>query len=97
MARIIFIIVGLFIALICLGMSYMAWSAGDNSGIWLFAAFALLFGTPAITSLINLIRKKEPQQAEPVGVRFVPHWQLMAMIGIALLAILIAIFISIGR
>ena len=97
MARILFIIVGFVVALICLGMVYMAFSDGYSGGTWLFAAFAFLFGAPAVVSLIHLIQRKNPEQTAPAGVRFVPHWQLMAMIGIALFAILIIIFSSIRR
>jgi len=94
MARIIFTIVAFVIALACLGMVYLALSAGDAEGMWLFAAFAFLFGAPAVASLINIVRKKTVDQASPAGVRFVPHWQLMAMIGIALLAIIAMILFS---
>jgi len=97
MARILFIIVGLILALICLGMAYMALSTADTGGIWLFAAFAFLFGAPAVVLLINRIRQKEIAQTPSAGIRFIPHWQLMAMIGITVFVILAIILISVRR
>jgi len=82
------------ITLACLWMVYMAASAADTGGIWLFAAFAFLFGAPVVVFLIQRIRKKDLEQPAPAGVRFVPHWQLLTMIIIALLAVAVAIIAS---
>jgi hypothetical protein len=94
----IFIAVSSVISLICLYLVYMAIDAEDQSGAWLFASFALFFGAPLLDAIIKILKKNiiSSDNAEgqlPQSVRFVPHWQMMTMIIIALLAVLLIILI----
>lgn len=92
------------IAMVCLYLVYLAICTGDESGAWLFAAFAFLFGLPALAAGARSLRKRvrgvsacDREEAAPAAVRFVPHGQLMTMIIAALLAIVLAIVLSVFK
>jgi|GEM_PF-1238864 hypothetical protein len=60
--------------------------------ILLLLAFGFLIGLIIIAGVIGYVRRRRPDfTLEPV--RFVPHWQMMSMLGLALLAILVAILV----
>jgi hypothetical protein len=88
------------IALICIYMVYMAFAAGDHSGMWLFASFGLMFAALPIAEIGKMLtRKRFPRLYDritgnkPQRITFVPHWQLMGIIALAALIILLAILI----
>jgi hypothetical protein len=88
------------IALICTYLVYMAFAAGDHGGIWLFAAFGLLFAALPMAEIGKMLTRKRSSGLydriagnKPQRTAFVPHWQLMGMITLAVLAILLAILI----
>jgi uncharacterized iron-regulated membrane protein len=56
--------------------------------ILLLLAFGFLIGLIIIAGVIGYVHRRRPDfTSEPV--RFVPHWQMMSMLGLALLAILV--------
>ena len=92
------------IALVCGYFVYMACTADDQGGIWLFAAFGFLFAVLPLAEIGKMItRKMMPSAFDRISgattlrPTFVPHWQLMAMIGLVLLLILLGIFIPLFR
>ncbi|MEE9912950.1 MAG: hypothetical protein K4571_14645 [Deltaproteobacteria bacterium] len=90
------------IALACMYLVSMAICAEDTGGAWLLAAFAFLFALPALAALARTVRNRRIPGASPdaraemspAGIRFVPHWQLMTLIIIALLIMVIAMAVS---
>jgi len=87
-------------------MAWVIWEAGDTGGFWLFLAFGCFFAIPiciaaikAVASRILLFKRIDQalsrglfgtRKAQPT---FVPHWQMMTMIIIAIVGILAAIII----
>lgn len=97
MARKIAILIATVITLFCIWMVYMAASVGDTGGLWFFAAFAFLSGAFSAALVISMARKKNAKGPSPGGVRFIPHWQMMTLIGAALAAVAAGILISIWK
>jgi hypothetical protein len=96
----IIVIVSGAIALICTYLVYMAFVVGEHGGMWLFASFGLMFAAlPMVEIWKMLTRKRFPwlydriAGSKPQRTTFVPHWQLMWMIALAVLIILLAILI----
>jgi len=97
----ILIVITSLVAGVCLYLVWAALCAGDSGGAWLFAAFAFLFGLPALTAGARIIKRRlrgtppnGGNETAPQSVRFVPHWQLMAMLIIALVVIVAALAVS---
>jgi len=104
MGRIVFVIICGAIAAVCIYMASIVSQANGMRNAWLFIAFAFLFGLPAVAALVDMIRRyrtdgsfNSPVKKTPESVRFVPHWQMMSMIGAALLAIALAILLSLFK
>jgi hypothetical protein len=98
----IFIAVSSTISLICFYLVYMAIGAKDQGGTWLFASFALFFGAPFLDAIIKIIKKhitgrNDAEEQLPQSMHFVPHWQMMTLIIIAILAILLAILLPLFK
>ena len=98
----IIVIISSAIALICTYLVYMAFVAADHVGMLVFAAFGLMFAALPIEVIGRMLtRKKFPWLYDrivskaPQRTVFVPHWQLMGMIALAVLIILLAILIPI--
>jgi hypothetical protein len=101
--------IGMAVAGLCAGFSFytawVVWGAGDTGEVWLFLAFGGLFAIPLCLAGIKAAAGRIPlfggiDRALGRGVgtdkprpTFVPHWQMMAMIGLAILGILAAILI----
>ncbi len=74
----------------------------DDSGVFLFAGFGLLFGIPFVVSAIKVFSKRSAAlkkidakiSGEPKPVSFVPHWFMMSALTIAGIVILAAVIIS---
>jgi uncharacterized iron-regulated membrane protein len=63
-----------------------------TQAILVLLAFCFLIALIIIAGVIGHIRRRDPNFTPP-PVRFVPHWQMMSMLGLALLAILAAILV----
>jgi hypothetical protein len=90
---------------------FTAWvmlEAGDTRGPWLFVAFGCFFAVPICIAAVQAAANRIPLfgridralgrglfGAEKPRPTFVPHWQLMTMIVLALLGILAAILVPI--
>ena len=96
----IIVIVSSAIAFICSYLVYSAFAVGEHGGMWLFASFGLIFAALPMAEIGKMLtRNKSPwiydriAGNKPQRTTFVPHWQLMSMITLAVLIILLAILI----
>jgi hypothetical protein len=106
--------IGMTVAGLCAAFSfYTAWvmlEAGDTGGLWFFVAFGCFFAIPICVSLLKAAASRIPllgridrALGRGVGAKkprptFVPHWQMMTMIVLAVIGILVAILVPIfGR
>jgi hypothetical protein len=93
-------------AVFSLYSAWAVWDAGDTRGVWLFLAFGISFAIPVAAAVILRVARRtrafgwidRALSRDLFGSRkprptFVPHWQTMAMIALAILGILAAILI----
>ena len=92
------------LAMICTYLVYMAFAVGDHGGMGLFAAFGLMFAALPIAEIGKMLtRRRFPLLYDRIASNklqrptFVPHWQLMGMIVLAVLGILLAILIPLFK
>jgi hypothetical protein len=101
MGRIILFSVLALAGLACAWLAVQAYMAGSMQGTALFGAFGALFLAIPLGEIVRFFRTEIPsdtrEQSLPAGPTFVPHWQVMAMIAVALAAILLVIAISLLR
>ena len=92
----------------CAYLVFMGIQAGDMSGMWLFAAFGILFVIPRFFGAIRLagmrnaglktLYDKATGADQPQPTRFVPHWFMMTAIvilGIVFLYGIISVILSV--
>ncbi len=96
----IIVVISSLVAAACFYLVYMAYEAQDHGGLWFFAAFGLMFAALPLADIgKRLTRKKFPRLYDRIAGKekaratFVPHWQMMSMIVIAVVAILLSISI----
>jgi hypothetical protein len=93
----IVVIVSTLITLFCLYILLMSVGSGDMKGMWVFAAFALLFATPLFVTVFHFFADRSPTLArihrEHISLgqehktTFIPHWFVMT--GVFLIGIII--------
>lgn len=60
-------------------MSALRYATGQEVAV--LAAFAALFALLAAAAVLGLVRRRRGPPPEPPPTRFVPHWQMMLMLG----------------
>ncbi|MFI5341606.1 MAG: hypothetical protein ACHQ7N_17425 [Candidatus Methylomirabilales bacterium] len=90
--RVLLALLGVALLLVILVpiLSWLPYMAPGFGWFLLAAAFMLCVLVYAV--IVGLLRRRRPDYTPP-PVRFVPHWQMMSMLGLALLAILAAIVV----
>jgi hypothetical protein len=100
--KLILIILG-GIALCCVWFVIMAIQVGDARKACFFGFVGLMFAAVPIFEIVKAISKKNVPgldarlRGESQPTRFIPHWQIMAMLGAALVLIILAIIIPLLR
>jgi hypothetical protein len=90
--RVVFALLGVALLLVILvpALSWLPYMAPGFG--WFLLAAGFLLGVMVYAFIAGLLRRGRPDYTPP-PVRFAPHWQMMSMLGFALLAIVAAILI----
>ena len=72
----------------------MAWHVMTGQERAIVVAFALLALGLVAAVVVGAVRRRRGEEAPPPAVRFVPHWQLMGMLLLAVLGIVVALVVS---
>jgi len=90
--RVLLALLGVALLLVIL-VPILSWLPYMAPGFgWFLLAAAFMLGVMVYAFIAGLLRRGRPDYTPP-PVRFVPHWQMMSMLGFALLAIVAAILI----
>ena len=71
----------------------MAWQVMTGQEKAIVAAFALFLLALVVAVVVGAVRRRRGVPPPP-AVRFVPHWQLMGMLLLAVLGIVVALVMS---
>lgn len=92
MTKIVAVVVLCCCSLVCLLIAIMSFGEQQAAGALMFAALGAYFGYQAVSTLRLHLRQKgastvPPEKQNMPQITFVPHWFIMAALGVTVLAV----------